>query len=311
MKTLHKVAIIGAGNVGATTALMIAQQGLADIVLFDIAENLAKAKAIDISQALAAQGLNVRVAAANNYKELNGSDIVIVTAGFARKPGMSRDDLLKANADVVKGVCKEIKKNTPQSIVMMVTNPLDVMAYLAYKITGFEPTRVFGMAGVLDSARLADYISIKLKTKRSDIKAMVLGSHGDLMVPVFTQTKLNGKPLAEILSQGQLTELSELTKNAGAEIVSLLGSGSAYYGPAASIAEMVKAILTDTKTTYCVSAYLQGEYGLRDVYLGVPCVLGEKGIDRVVELKLLLDEAKAFQRAAETVKAMAGKLDLS
>lgn len=309
MKNFPRVAIIGAGNVGATTAMMIARENLADIVLFDTAASLAKAKAFDISHALAGQGSDVRIAALSSLKDINGSEIVIVTAGFPRKPGMSRDDLFKANAEIVRGVANQIKKNAAGAIVIVVTNPLDVMAYLTYKITGFEPTKVFGMAGVLDSARLADFIAARLKAKRSDIKAVVLGSHGDLMVPVFTHTRINGKPLTELLSQNELRQLSELTKNAGAEIVSLLGTGSAYYGPAASIVEMVKAILKNDKTTHCVSAYLQGEYGLRDIYLGIPCVLGKKGIERIVELKLSQDEMNLFHRAAETVKAMVAKLD--
>lgn len=315
MKNLPRVSIIGAGNVGATTAMLLAQTGLADIALFDIAASLAKAKAFDISQALAAQASDTKIVPVSSLKDINGSEIVIVTAGFPRKPGMSRDDLLKANAEIVKGVASQIKKNAAGAIVIVVTNPLDAMTYLTYKITGFGHTKVFGMAGVLDSARLTDFISLKLKVKRSDVKAVMLGSHGDLMVPVFTHTRINAKPLTELMSQDDLRQLSELTKNAGAEIVFLLGTGphsgasSAYYGPAASIVEMVKAILKDDKTTHCVSAYLQGEYGLRDIYLGTPCVLGKKGIERIVELKLSQDERNLFHRAAEMVKAMVGKLD--
>jgi malate dehydrogenase len=195
--------------------------------------------------------------------------------------------------------------------VIVVTNPLDVMAYMAYKTTGFKHEKVLGMAGVLDSARLIDFIAKRLNVKRSDINATVLGSHGDLMVPAFSQTKLNGKPLSDFLSQKDLGVIAELTKNAGAEIVSLLGTGSAYYGPAASVVEMVNAILLDKKTTHCVCSYLQGEYGLRDVYIGVPCVLGKNGIERVVELKLERDEAAALAKAAESIKAMIRKLDLS
>ena len=304
MKSLSKITIIGAGNVGATTAMLLAETGLADIALFDIAENMAKAKALDLSQALAARGSNIHITSIASLKDMSGCDIIIITAGFPRRPGMSRDDLFKANADVVKGIAKEIKKNCASAIVIVVTNPLDAMTYLTYKVTGFNHTKVFGMAGVLDSARLVDFIAGKLNAKRPDIKAVVLGSHGDLMVPVFTHTRLNGKPLPEILSQTQLQELSQLTKDAGAQIVSLLGTGSAYYGPAASIVEMVKAILNNTKTTHCVCAYLQGEYGFRDIYLGVPCVLGKNGIEKIVELKLSPDEAKLFSKAADNVKAM-------
>jgi len=309
MKTIPKVSIIGAGNVGSTTAMMIAQEGLADVVLLDVAQNIARAKALDISHALAAQSRDARVWAADNFSGIGASDIVIITAGFPRKPGMSRDDLLKANADVVKGVAKEIKKHAPAAIVIVVTNPLDVMTYLAYKITGFSNSRVFGMAGVLDSARFVDFIAEKLKAKRSDIETMVLGSHGSLMVPVLSHTKIGGKPLAELLTQAQIAELAELTKNAGAQIVSLLGTGSAYYGPAASVARMVKAVLANSKTTHCVCAYLQGQYGIRDVYLGTPCVLGKKGIETVVELKLSPQESELFSKAAEAVKAMIAKLE--
>lgn len=310
MKNLPKISIIGAGNVGATTAMMIAELGIADIVITDVAENIARAKAIDMSNALAAKNSNISVKAVNNYKDIAGSDIVVVTAGFPRKPGMSRDDLLKANADIVKQAAKEIKKNAGSAIVIVVTNPLDVMTYLLYKVTGFNHNKVIGMAGVLDSARLTDFIAIKLNAKRSDINSVVLGSHGDLMVPVFSQTKLNGKPLTEILEKKDLDAISELTKNAGAEIVSLLGTGSAYYGPAASVVEMVKAILTDNKTIHCVCAYMQGEYGLRDVYIGTPCVLGKKGIGRVVELKLSPEEANLLNKASESIKAMIRKLEV-
>jgi malate dehydrogenase len=315
MKSLPKVTIIGAGNVGATTAMMLSETGLANITLFDVVENIAKAKALDLSHAEGARRSNIQIDSISNIKDIRDSDIIIITAGFPRKPGMSRDDLFKANADVVKDTAKEIKKNCPSAIVIVVTNPLDVMTYLTYKVTGFNHAKVLGMAGVLDSARLAYFIASKLKAKRSDINAMVLGSHGDLMVPVFTHTKFNGKPLTEILLQSQLQELAQLTKDAGAQIVSLLGAvsqtgaSSAYYGPAASIVEMVKAILSNAKTTHCICAYLQGEYGFRDIYLGVPCVLGKKGIERIVELNLSPEESKAFSRAAEMVKAMIGKLD--
>jgi len=310
IKNLSKISIIGAGNVGATAAFMIAQERLGNVVLIDVAGNIAKAKALDMSHALAARALNNHVTAGESYKDISDSNIVVVTAGFPRKPGMSRDDLLKANADVISGVAKEIKKYAPGAIVIVVTNPLDVMTYLTYKVTGFSHSKVFGMAGVLDSARLADYIAKKLKAKRSDIKALVLGSHGDLMVPSFAYTKLNGKPLSELLSEKDLQELSELTKNSGAEIVSLLGTGSAYYGPAASVFEMVKAILKDDKTTHCVCAYLHGAYGLKDVYLGVPCVLGKKGIERVVELKLAQKELDMLHGASKTVKEMISKLNI-
>ena len=310
MKNFPKVAIIGAGNVGATTAMMLAESNIADIVLYDVAENMAKAKAIDMSNALAAKNLDISIKAVNNYSGIAGSDIVVVTAGFPRKPGMSRDDLLKANADIIKLAAKEIKKNAPSAIVIVVTNPLDVMTYLLYKTTGFNHDKVIGMAGVLDSARLTDFIAEKLNAKRSDVSPVVLGSHGDLMVPVFSQAKLNGKPLAEILQKNDLDVISELTKNAGAAIVALLGTGSAYYGPAASVVEMIKSILTDNKAVHCVCAYMQGEYGLRDVYIGVPCALGKKGIEKVVELKLPPEELKLLNTASESIKAMIRKLEV-
>ena len=310
MKNFPKVAIIGAGNVGATTAMMLAESNIADIVLYDVAENMAKAKAIDMSNALAAKNLDISIKAVNNYSGIAGSDIVVVTAGFPRKPGMSRDDLLKANADIIKLAAKEIKKNAPSAIVIVVTNPLDVMTYLLYKTTGFNHDKVIGMAGVLGSARLTDFIAEKLNAKRSDVSPVVLGSHGDLMVPVFSQAKLNGKPLAEILQKNDLDVISELTKNAGAAIVALLGTGSAYYGPAASVVEMIKSILTDNKAVHCVCAYMQGEYGLRDVYIGVPCALGKKGIEKVVELKLPPEELKLLNTASESIKAMIRKLEV-
>ena len=310
MNNISKIAVIGAGNVGATTAMLLAETGLADIILIDVAENMAKAKSIDMSHALAARNSNVSVKSTNDYKDIAGSDIVVVTAGFPRKPGMSRDDLLKANADIVKAAAREIKKNAPSAIIIIVTNPLDVMTYLLYKVTGFNHNRVLGMAGVLDSARMTDFIAAKLNAKRSDINSVVLGSHGDLMVPIFSQTMLKGKPLAGLAPAEELNAISELTKNAGAEIVSLLGTGSAYYGPAASVVEMVKAILTDNKATHCVCAYMQGEYGLRDVYIGVPCVLGKNGIERVVELKLTAEESGLLNKASESIKAMIRKLEV-
>ncbi len=316
MKNIPKVAIIGAGNVGSTAAMLIARAGIANVVMLDVAQDIAKAKALDISQSLAVKGVNINIAYAKDYKDISGSSIVIITAGLARKPGMSRDDLLKINARIIRQVALEIKDNAPEAMVIVVTNPLDIMTYLVYKLTGFNHTKVFGMAGVLDTARLADFTAVRLGLERSAVKAVVLGSHGDLMVPVFTQSKAGTRPLPELLPAAELEQLSEATKAAGAQIVSLLGAGpnkgasSAYYAPAESVFAMVEAVLNDTRPTFSCCVYLQGEYGLRDIYMGVPCVLGKKGVEKIIELKLSADEAAAFNRAADSIKASIQSLDL-
>jgi len=297
-----RVSIIGAGNVGSTAALFITTSGLADVVLCDIAGDLAKAKALDISHALAALGSDSLIEA-GGYEGTADSDIVVVTAGLPRKPGMSRDDLLAKNTQIVTEVVENIKKASPASILLIVTNPLDVMTHLALKTSGFDKQKVLGMAGVLDSARFRQQLSEAVSTKRTDIDAVVLGTHGDTMVPALSQTKISGKPITDSMKENELNELIERTKKSGAEIVSLLKTGSAYYGPGASIFRMCECILKDTKETLCASAYLDGEYGIKDVCLGIPVQLGRAGIEKIIELDLTKEESESLRAAASSVRA--------
>jgi len=297
-----KVSIVGAGNVGSTTALFIANSGLADIVIVDILSDLAKAKAMDISHALSALDSDVTIQAADDYKEISGSDIVVITAGLARKPGMSREDLLKTNSDIVGQIVLKVKESAPDSIIVMVTNPLDSMAYMALGLSGFDAKKVIGMAGVLDSSRFTQILSENLNVKRSEIESTVLGSHGDLMVPLLSKTKAGGRELRDILKPEQIEDILEKTKKCGGQIVSLLKSGSAYYGPAASCFKMCKAILNDTKEIMCASVYLDGEYGLNDVCIGVPVRLGKKGVEEIIEVELSKDELADLQGAAQALK---------
>lgn len=297
-----KVAVIGAGQVGGTCAQRIMERGLADVALIDIAEGLACGKALDLGQAAATEGCDLKIEGGSDYSLMKGSEAVIVTAGLARKPGMTREDLLSQNAKIVRGVVENIKRYCPESIIIMVTNPLDIMTYLAYKISGFEKDRVFGMAGVLDSARFRFFIAEKLKIPLSEIEAFVLGGHGDSMVPLIEHTKVRGSPLDEFLSDYEIDNLIKKTRDGGAEIVSLLKTGSAFYAPSSAACEMLEAVLKDKNEVLPVSAYLEREYGLEDVYCGVPARLGSDGIEEVVEFKLSDDELAALHKSARQVK---------
>lgn len=287
-----KVAIIGAGNVGAMTASRIVDAGLADVVLMDILPGLAKGKALDISDARPILNSNANIIGAEDFKDIKGSTIVVITAGLVRKPWMSRDDLLKKNSEIVKDVSAQIKKYSPSSIVIVVTNPLDVMSYLVVKETGFSPRKVIGMAGVLDSARFINIASGKVRDIESD-KIFILGSHGDTMVPVNRSSALR---------EDIFKESSDLARNRGAEIVKYLRTGSAYFAPSAAVFYMLKAIIHNDNNVMCASAYLNGEYGEKDIYIGVPVILGANGVKEIIEIELTDKEKQAFKESAREIR---------
>ncbi len=297
-----KVAVIGAGQVGGTCAQRILERRLADVALIDIAEGLARGKALDLSQAAATEGYDLKIEGGSDYSLIKGSEAVIVTAGLTRKPGMTREDLLSQNAKIVKGIIDSIKKYCPEAIIIMVTNPLDIMTYLAYKVSGFEKERVFGMAGVLDSARFRFFIAERLKVPPAEVEAFVLGGHGDSMVPLVGHTKVKGRPIDEFLSDYEIDSLVKRTRDGGAEIVSLLKTGSAFYAPSSAVCEMLESVLKDKNEVLPVSAYLERQYGLEDVYCGVPARLGSDGVEEVVEFDLSADELAALHRSAKQVR---------
>ncbi len=305
-----KISIIGAGNVGSTTAMRLAQENLGEIVLVDIVKGLAQGKALDLEDARPILKYDYHLQASDNLEAVKDSDIVVVTAGLARKPGMTREDLLQKNADILKGVCLEIKKLAAKSILIIVTNPLDIMTYLALKVTGFKPQKVFGMGISLDAARFANLISKELKVSCLDIEACVIGSHGEEMLPLPRFSNIKGVALDEFLSEEKIKDLMQKTVQRGKEIVSLLGSGSAYFAPAAAIAAMVRVIAKDEKRTLGTCAYLSGEYGLKDICIGVPCRLGRNGIEEIVELNLNQQEKEALLKSAATVKEQYQSLNL-
>ena len=299
-----KVAIIGAGNVGATTALFVVNSGLADVVLYDIVEGMPQGKALDILQNTAVTGVKSDISGTNSLDDMAGSDIVVITAGLARKPGMRRKDLLMANTEIVGGIVKQIADICPQAIYIVVTNPMDVMAYVTLAVSGVNRQRVLGMGGILDSSRFKTFISIELKVSPRDIETLVLGGHGLYMVPLIRYTTVKGIPISKWLSKEKIEALVQRTREGGAEIVSLLKTGSAYYAPAQSTFEMVKSIILDEKRVLPCSVYLDGEYGTNDVFNGVPVVLGKQGLEKIVELELTEEEMQAFKNSTEEVKEM-------
>lgn len=305
-----KISIIGAGNVGASLAQLVAHDGVADVVLYDIADGMPQGKALDLAEACPLWNSSVSVKGTNSYDETEGSDIIVITAGIPRKPGMSRDDLLKTNAEVVKGVAGETSRLSPAAVTIVVTNPMDVMAYVACKVSGCDPGRVLGMGGVLDSARFRTFISFELGVSPADVEALVMGGHGDQMVPLPRYTTVKGVPLSKILSSEKIAALIERTRNGGAEIVSLLKTGSAFYAPAASTYQMVKAILFDERRILPCSVWLDGEYGVRGAYVGVPAVIGKGGLEKVIELELNAEERADFERSVASVKALIEKAAL-
>lgn len=306
----YKVSVFGAGNVGAEVARRIVEKKLADVVLVDIIDGIPQGKALDILQSGPVEGFDNSIIGTNDPSMIRGSNVVVVTAGLARKPGMSRDDLQEANAKIVKGIAENIKKFAPDSIIIMVTNPLDVMTYLAWKVSGFEKRRVFGMAGELDTARMIAFISMETGVPSSKIQAIVLGGHGDLMVPVISQTKVNGKPLDKLMPKEKIDAIIKRTANGGAEIVNLLKTGSAYYAPSSSAVAMVEAVLKNRGDIIPSAVILDGEYGLSDVCIGVPAKIGGNGIEKVVELKLTEEEFAMLNRSANSVKENIGKLKM-
>jgi malate dehydrogenase len=300
---VNKITVVGAGNVGATAAQRVAEKELArTVVMVDVAEGIPQGKALDQWQSAPIEGFDSRVIGTNGYDETKDSDIVIITAGIARKPGMSRDDLLNTNAGIVKSVSEQIAKTSPKAILIVVSNPLDVMCYVAMKASGFPRERVIGMAGVLDTARYRAFLAEALDVSVRDIQAMVLGGHGDTMVPLISYTSVSGIPITQLMDKATLDKIVDRTRNGGAEIVKHLKTGSAYYAPSAGAVQMAEAIVNDQRRILPCAAWLQGEYGMRDLFLGVPCKLGRNGLEKVIEVQLTPDEKAALQKSADAVR---------
>nr|HID59555.1 malate dehydrogenase [Desulfobacterales bacterium] len=303
-----KITVVGAGNVGATTAQRLAEKELADVVLVDIIEGLPQGKALDLAEAAPIEKHDAHLAGSNTYEVSEGSDIVIITAGVPRKPGMSRDDLLNTNAGIVKSVTEEAARYSPEAIIIVVSNPLDAMCHVALKTSGFPKNRVMGMAGILDSARFRTFISMELNVSVENTHAFVLGGHGDTMVPLPRYSTVAGIPITELLPPDRIEAIVERTRNGGAEIVGLLKTGSAYYAPASAVAEMAESILKDKKKILPCAAYLQGEYGINDLFIGVPVKLGANGIEEIIEIKLTPEEEAALKKSAAAVQSLVDAL---
>ncbi len=300
---VNKITVVGAGNVGATAAQRVAEKELArTVVMVDVAEGIPQGKALDQWQSAPIEGFDSRVIGTNGYEETKDSDIVIITAGIARKPGMSRDDLLNTNAGIVKSVAEQVAKASPNAILIIVSNPLDVMCYVAMKASGFPRERVIGMAGVLDTARYRAFLASELDVSVRDIPAMVLGGHGDTMVPLISYTSVSGIPITQLMDKAKLDAIVTRTRNGGAEIVKHLKTGSAYYAPSAGAVQMAEAIVNDQRRILPCAAWLQGEYGMKDLFLGVPCKLGKRGLEKVIEVQLTPDEKAALQKSADAVR---------
>ncbi len=300
----RKVTVVGSGNVGATVAHRLADKQLADVVMIDILEGVPQGKGLDLLEAGPIEGYDLRIRGSNDYADTANSDLVVMTAGFPRKPGMSRDDLLKANYEVVKSTIEKVVKYSPDSILIIVTNPLDAMTQTAYKVSGFSKNRVMGMAGILDTARYRTFIAEALNVSVQNVQGFVLGGHGDTMVPVPRYTTVAGIPVTELLPRDKLDKIIERTRNGGAEIVNLLKMGSAYYAPSSAVVEMIDAIFNDRKKILPCAAYLEGEYGIRGVFVGVPVKLGARGIEQIIEIKLTAEEQAALQKSAAAVKEL-------
>ena len=300
----RKVTVIGSGNVGATVARSIADKELADVVLLDILEGVPQGKALDMLEACPVEGSDARVLGTNNYADTAGSDLVVITAGLARKPGMSRDDLLQKNFEIIKSVTEAVVKESPDCIIIPVTNPLDAMCQVVYRVSGFPRERVVGMAGVLDSARMRAFIAQELNVSVENTHAFVLGGHGDTMVPVPRYSTVAGVPITELMTAATVDAIVTRTANGGAEIVKLLGTGSAYYAPGSAVVEMVEAIFKDKKKILPGCAFLQGEYGSSDLYVGVPVKLGARGMEEVIQITLTESEESALMRSAEAVREL-------
>jgi len=299
-----KVTVVGAGNVGATVAHRIADRQLADIVLIDILEGVPQGKALDLLQAGPVEGYDLNIKGTNDYADTANSDLVVITAGLPRKPGMSRDDLLKANFDVVKSTTEQVVRYSPNSILIVVTNPLDAMAQTAFRVSGFSKNRVMGMAGILDTARYRTFLAQALNVSIRDVQGLVLGGHGDTMVPVPSYTTVAGIPIHHLMGKEQLDKIIDRTRKGGTEIVNLLKTGSAYYAPSAAVVEMIDSIFNDRKKILPCAAYLEGEYGIRGLFVGVPVKLGAGGVEEVIEIKLTPEEHAALQKSAAAVKEL-------
>ena len=305
-----KITVVGAGNVGATAAQYAVEKELGDVVLVDVIEGIPQGKALDLAQAGPVHGYDSALVGSNGYDETANSDIVVITAGLARKPGMTRDDLLFKNAEIVGAVVEQVVRRSPNAILILVTNPLDAMVQLAWKKSGFPPERVIGMAGILDSSRFRTFIARELDVSVENVTAFVLGGHGDTMVPLPRYSTVAGIPITELLSPDKVQALVTRTANGGAEIVNFLKSGSAYYAPAASAIEMVEAILKDKKKIVPCAAYLNGPYGVKGLYVGVPVKLGRRGVEQVIEITLTPEERAAFQKSVDAVRELVDKLKL-
>jgi malate dehydrogenase len=296
-----KITVVGAGNVGATAAQRLAEKGIWDVVLVDVVEGMPQGKALDLLQSGPICGYDAQITGANDYGLTQGSELFIVTAGIARKPGMSRDDLLKTNTGIVKNVAEQIKKTSPNAIVIVVSNPLDAMCYVMKQVTGFPRERVIGMAGVLDAARMRTFVAQELKVSVQNVHAFVLGGHGDTMVPMARYCTVSGIPLPELASKETIDKINTRTQNGGAEIVSLLKTGSAFYAPSAAAVDMAEAILLDRRKIQPCAVWLQGEYGIRDIFVGVPVKLNSKGFEEVIQLKLTPEEQAALKKSSDSV----------
>lgn len=313
--TKNKIALVGAGNIGGTLAHLAGLKNLGDVVLVDIAEGMPQGKALDLAQSSAVEHFAGQMVGSNDYADIKGADVVIVTAGVARKPGMSRDDLIEINTKVIKAVGEGIKQNAPNAFVIVITNPLDAMVWVMREVTGFNPAKVVGMAGVLDSSRFALFLSEALGVAVEDINAFVLGGHGDTMVPLVRYTTAAGIPVPELVKKGwmtqkQLDDIVQRTRDGGAEIVKLLGNGSAFYAPASSAIAMAESYLFDKKRILPCAAHLTGQYGVDDLYVGVPAVIGKNGIEKVVEIDLNADEQKMFDHSVNAVKSLVESIKL-
>lgn len=305
-----KITIVGAGNVGATCAHWAAVHELGDVVLIDVIEGVPEGKALDLMEAAPIEGFDCLIRGGGDYSLTADSDVVVITAGVARKPGMSRDDLLQTNLKIVREVTREVVRYSPHSILIVVTNPLDVMTYVAYKTSGFPPQRVMGMSGVLDTARFRTFVALELGVSFEDVTTLVLGGHGDDMVPLVRYTTVGGIPVTQLLPADRIAALVERTRKGGGEIVALLKTGSAFYAPGAAVVQMVEAILKDKKRVLPVAAYLDGEYGERDIYVGVPAVIGSGGVERVLEIELNEEERAGFARSVASVRNLLTALSL-
>lgn len=302
----NKITVVGAGFTGATTALMLAQKELGDVVLVDIPqmENATKGKALDMLESTPVQGIDAKITGTSNYEDTRGSQVVIITAGIARKPGMSRDDLVNTNAGIVKSVCEQVKATSPEAYVIILSNPVDAMTYVAFNALGFPKNRVIGQSGVLDTARYCTFIAEELNVSVEDVRGFVLGGHGDDMVPLVRYSNVGGIPIEKLISAERIEAIVQRTRVGGGEIVNLLGNGSAYYAPAASLVQMTEAILKDKKRITPVIALLQGEYGYDGLFMGVPAILGGDGIEKVFELDLTAEEKDALEKSANSVRSV-------